>query len=50
MDTEGNEVNPTHRQLRKDAATCEQSRAMVEGAEEEAKSERRPVMGRIGHA
>lgn len=50
VDTERNEVNPTHRQPRKGVATREQSKAMVEGAEEEAKSERRPVMGRIGHA
>ena len=50
MGTERNEVSPIHRQHRKVLATCEQSKAMVEGVEEEAKSESRSVMDRIGHA
>jgi len=50
MGTQGNEVNPIHRHHRKVLATHEQSKAMVEGAEEEAKSECRLVMSRIGHA
>jgi hypothetical protein len=48
MGTEGNEVSPTHRQHRKGLATHEQSKAMVEGVEEEAKSKCRSVMDRIG--
>ena len=50
LGTEGNEVSPTHRQHRKGLATREQSKAMVEGVQEEAKSECRSVMDRIGHA
>jgi len=46
--TVGNEVNPTHRPYRKVMATRAQATAMVEGAEEEAKSEGRTVMVRIG--
>ena len=48
MGTQRNEVNPTHRQRRKVLATREQSKAMVEGVEEEAKSERPVVMTGIG--
>jgi hypothetical protein len=46
--TKGNEVSPTHCLPRKVLATCEQSKAMVEGVEEEAKSECLVVMTRIG--
>ena len=48
LGTEGNEVSPTHRQPRKWLATREQSKAMVEGVEEEAKSKCLFVMDRIG--
>lgn len=48
MGTQSNEVNPTHRQRRKVLATREQSTATVKGVEDGAKSECRPVMGRIG--
>lgn len=48
MGAQRNEVNPTHRQYRKVLATCEQSKAMVEGAEDWAKSERPFVMDGIG--
>lgn len=44
----GNEVNPTHRQVRKNEATQAQVRAMVQWAEEVAKSEWLSVMDGIG--
>ena len=34
QDTKGNEVSPIHRQHRKVLATCEQSKAVVEGVED----------------
>ena len=48
MDTKGNEVSPIHRQNHKFLATCEYSKAMGEGVEERAKSERPSVMDGIG--
>jgi hypothetical protein len=44
----GNEVNPMHRHRQMAVATEAQATAMVQRAEEEAKSECRSVMGRIG--
>ena len=44
----GNEVNPMHRHRRMAVATEAQATAMVQRAEEEAKSECRSVTDRIG--
>ena len=48
MDTKGNEVSPIQRQHRKVLATREQSKAMVKGVEDWAKSEWPSVMDGIG--
>ena len=48
MGNKGNEVNPLHRRRQYGVATEAQATAMVQRAEEEAKSECRSVMGRIG--
>jgi hypothetical protein len=44
----GNEVNPMHRHHQQEVATEAQATAMVQRAEDEAKSESRAVTGRIG--
>ena len=48
MGTLGNEVNPMHRHRQYGVATEAQATAMVQRAEEEAKSECRSVIDRIG--
>jgi hypothetical protein len=44
----GNEVNPMHRHRQQEVATEAQATAMVQRAEDEAKSESRSVIDRIG--